>query len=61
MEAATVLILPQLVLDAENYLEEEARDLLSAALIEQVSVWEKSLPEAGLFSSTWKWLPSLGI
>lgn len=58
LEAATVLLLPQIVIDAELRLDSEARTVMREALKEELKVWRSRRPSLGEMRE-WSWLPKL--
>ena len=58
LEAATCLLLPQVVFEAERQLRSGKTSLMRKALKEQVSSWRLSLPTVGDIKD-WNWLPKL--
>ncbi|MEW6716255.1 MAG: hypothetical protein AB1345_01945 [Chloroflexota bacterium] len=58
LEAATVLLLPQVVYEAEKKLPDYAKKLMRSALNEEVHSWRMHRPTVGDIRE-WKWLPRL--
>ncbi len=58
LEAATVLLLPQLVVQAEVMLSESPRDMMRRALADELRSW-RALPPEHRETRQWHWLPKL--
>ncbi len=58
LEAATVLLLPQILIEVEMNLAGEAKAILRNALKDEVRVWRTSRPRLGEIRE-WSWLPKL--
>jgi len=58
LEAATVLLLPQAVVQAESMLPEADRRFMLAAIAEMLSFWSTTRPKLGQVQH-WRWQPSL--
>jgi hypothetical protein len=58
LEAATVLLLPQVIIAAEQSLSPGARQLIASALSEEARAWRRQLPRIGGIAQ-WEWLPAL--
>ncbi len=58
MEAATVLLLPQVVIQIESHLSPRYREVMFSALRDELETWRRRRPTIGE-NRDWKWLPSL--
>ncbi len=58
MEAATALLLPQIIVQIELALPSHHRDAMFSALKDELITWRKQRPSVGEIRD-WKWLPSL--
>jgi len=58
LEAATALLMPQVIVQVEKELPDYANDLMQTALREQAMSWKKKLPVLGE-RRNWRWLPEL--
>jgi len=58
LEAATVLLIPPIIIAIEEQLDEKNRSLLYRSIKEMLHVWKKKPPVIGQFYD-WDWLPRL--
>jgi hypothetical protein len=58
LEAATVLLLPRIVIEAELNLAGEAKSIMRNALKDEMKVWRATRPRMGEMRE-WSWLPKL--
>ncbi|MEN8251900.1 MAG: hypothetical protein ABFS32_23465, partial [Bacteroidota bacterium] len=58
LEAATSLLLPQVIFKAEQMLPKYASQIMRRALVEEVYSWQKNRPSVGDIRE-WEWNPKL--
>jgi len=58
LEAATAILIPQVIVEIEKNLPDNANEMMQSALREQYRSWKRKLPTLGE-RRDWKWLPNL--